>query len=214
MKRRQGRAAANKPKQRRWAVLSRLFRPHAPAIYTRAASGRRSALLSKARNERRHSGRALVTSFLWWRGISAGWWRRPCFLWRSSSWCINSPTSAAGGWGPAQGQQSGGSSRLFLLRWGAGLVSPDARRLPAVRVRCGCCRCQTASAFSAASLMVTAVCWLTLLWPHWIIACNSGCSECGSNKAALCWLRVRALLCTHFPPGDFFHCFLLLPDFS
>lgn len=98
MKRRQGRAAANKPKQRRWAVLSRLFRPHAPAIYTRAASGRRSALLSKARNERRHSGRALVTSFSWWRGISAGWWRRPCFLWRSSSWCINSPTSAAGGW--------------------------------------------------------------------------------------------------------------------
>lgn len=93
MKRRQGCAAANKPKQRRWAVLSRLFRPHAPAIYTRAASGRRSALLSKARNERRHSGRALVISFSWWRGTSAGWWRRPC-----SSRCINSPTGAAGGW--------------------------------------------------------------------------------------------------------------------
>lgn len=58
------RAAANKPKQRWWAVLSRVFRPHAPAIYTRAASGRRSALLSQ-------------WSALQEVAAGSGWWRRP-----------------------------------------------------------------------------------------------------------------------------------------
>lgn len=73
------RAAANKAKPRRWAVLSRVFRPHAPAIYT---SGRHSSLRSGARDERRHSGRARVISSSWCRCISwSGLVEEACGKW-------------------------------------------------------------------------------------------------------------------------------------
>lgn len=57
------RAAANNPKQTPWAVLSRVFRPYATAIYTPAAPGRHPALLSEGRDERVHpDGACLIGS--------------------------------------------------------------------------------------------------------------------------------------------------------
>lgn len=57
------RAAANNPKHTPWAVLSRVFRPYATAIYTPAAPGRHPALLSERRDERVHpDGACLIGS--------------------------------------------------------------------------------------------------------------------------------------------------------
>lgn len=106
---------------------------------------------------------------------------------------INRLTSAAGGW-----RRGCFSTLLDVLR------ASKAEQVPGSPP---CAEAELASAFSAASLMVPAVRWLTLLWPCWIIAATlAGAKVDVTRLHCAVYVHVRYSAPVS-PPGEFLHFF-------